>query len=355
MRIQEGGGPVSNIEAQCERVSKTFSTTLEVNPLAAAYMLGNLYHFLNKQHGEQKKLVEQTIKFAKGKLKKDHITALWERIDRLTDEDWKVLPKGNRKSLLALRQNMLHDIDYFRHIDSSSLIDIGQDIDFTREVLIALVRKNLERTRNADPFKKDHFSYDLLKIGGSEENHTYLYEFFNKCSTMPIDAIGKLGEKNLKVAETILKDLSTTSHFFTVSAKLAEYHPKLRSEIAKDWGKITATHPLTPQQQITVPETLNKLQSKYPEFKEVKVDTRVERVQPRGENDILFPAWQHLLGGLVGGGIGFVEAAAVLAAAPTLLPFFLAGGAAFGYAFSESPTVNNMERDVRKKIGSYFK
>lgn len=355
--MQLGGVFVSNIQAQCERMAKTFPITLQENPQAAAYMLGSLYRFLPKQKSEEKKQIIETINNTKEKLSKGQVVSLWNEFNKLSSNDWNVLPKGNRKSLIALRLNMLRDSRYFQYIDNEQLIKFGQNIEFTREVLIALVRKDLMKNKHSDPFKRD-FNYELLKIGGEKENHPYLYPFFNRCSIVPVDKIGSLGEKNVKIAEIILKDLSTTSHFFAVSAKLAEYHPKLRSNIAKDWNKVTATHPLSPQLQKTLPETLDKLKKEYPEFKKVKIDTRLERIQPRGENKKPIPIWQHITGGVVGAGIGYtgVKASVCLCAAPAFLPlYFVAAGAGVGYACSQSKTVNDWGRKAQRKIKNWFR
>lgn len=351
-------GSVSEVKVECEKVFKTFSKTMTSNPKAASYMLGNLYHFLLKKKGEEKKLVEQCIKQTKEKLNKKQITDLWSGIERLTPEDWKTLPAGNKNSLEALRQNMLQDIHYFQNIDNQSLIRTGQEFRFTREVLIALIRKDLLNNKRSDPFKMDNFDYVLLRTGGAEENHTYLYSFINKINVLLINDVVSLGSKNEKIAEIILKDFSTTAHYFSVSEKLAEFHPKLRKEIAENWKKQIATHPISSDQKDPLKQTLDRLKAKYPEFKEVEPKGRAPRIQPRGADDEPIPAWQNIAGGATVGGILYfgLKATVCVCTAPALLPlYFIAGGAGLGLACSMSESANQAEKKMIQKVKSVFK
>lgn len=308
----------------------TMPNCLPSNPKEIAYILAKLYY----EKGRSVKPNEKDIKDIKRMLSPIDIKNVWDAVQNLLKHE-RILPEGNRLSLIALRQNLLHDIDYFKHIDKNKLISLGQDQQFTREVAIALIRCHLMEKKVADPFAKSEFKYSLLKTGGSQENYTYFHRFLSRCHSMPIDDIVTLSKSKVGVAKIVLNDLSTTAHYFSISAQLATCHPSLRNSIANQWKNKLSTFPLNPSQQNHISELLNSLKVRYPEFTNVNIDSRTQRAQPLGEDEYEIPLWQLAVG--IGAGIG--AGTLILYSAPVSIPYLVSSGsaAAAGTAIEAAP------------------
>ncbi len=172
---------------------------------------------------------------------------------------------------------MLCDSDFFKHLPVDSLIELGQDIEFFREVLVALIRIHLDANKEEDPFLKPSFSYKLLKEGSSEQNSRYLAPYVKECKTLPIDDLVLLGTQESDIALLILADLKESAEHFSISCRFAHEHADLRQEIAVELNAYLDTLPIKTDERKVLDKELPQLQVKYPEFNVVQVNNRVNR------------------------------------------------------------------------------
>jgi hypothetical protein len=267
---------VSAVKSLCERIDNTFFEVLEESYQAASYLLAELYRLKAiTKHPELIRL-NQTLMSLKKKLQPVHITLLWQAVN-LAPSDWEVLDPGSRKSLLFLKKSMLAQRTYLSVLPVQMLLVWGKKPDDYREVLIALVRKRLLSLNQTDPFIEGEFSYPLLRKGGTEQNFLYLSRYMALCASLPIAEITMLGTFDCKVAELILKDLTNTLGYFEVSANLVGVHRALRLTIANQWQAYVQTYPLNESIQAFIGEELPHLKKRYPEFRKIMLDNRVER------------------------------------------------------------------------------
>ncbi len=277
---------MSAVKSLCERIDKSFFEVLAESSQAASYLLAELYRLKAITKHPDKIRLNQTLTALKKKLQPVHITLLWQAIN-VAPVDWEVLDPGTRKSLTFLKKCMLAQRTYLSALTVEALLALGKKPDDYREVLIALVRKHLLSHKQPDPFIERDFSYALLRKGGTEQNFLYLSRYMAKCVSLPIAQITVLGTHNAKVAELILKDLTNTMGYFEVSANLVGAHRTLRSLIADQWQAYVETYPLDEKIQAFVNEELPHLKKRYPEFRGIRLDNRVERhyhIAPPGEN-----------------------------------------------------------------------
>lgn len=295
---------MSNIKIQCKKIERTLLTVIKENPLAAVFMIGNLYRSIANEKGENLNLLQTTLSGVKKKLTPTHIQSLWETITNLPRTRLSAMDNLHRSILRTMKHEMVHDIYFIKHLKVDSLVELGQDIEFYREVLIALIRKHLHDNGNQDPFSKLSFSYQLLKEGSSEQNSRYLSKFIKDCASFPLDNIVLLGTEDKEIASFILIDLKDCCDVFEISRRFVYEHPELRKEIAKDLQNYLDTLPLNSKERKFCEEKLPKLKEEFVEFKNINTESR-----PRRDNQVR-PANQDksfmriVCEGLAGGAAG---------------------------------------------------
>ncbi len=265
-----------NIKAQCKTIRDTFTEVLVHNPLAAVLRLGSLYRSLETAKDKDKTLLQQTLSEVKSKLQPDHVQRLWDAITKLDPHRYNVMSKANKETLNSLKHHVLQDFELFKHLNVTSIIEIGQDIEFYREALIAIIRKHLDENHELDPFNTNPINYSLLKEGGPEQNSRYLGTFVKECSSLPIENLVLLGSSP-ELANFILLDLNDVATHLDLSKRFSELHPSLRKEVANVIQNQINTLPLSPQEATFCQVELPKLQGQFPEFQAVTTDTRVRR------------------------------------------------------------------------------
>lgn len=263
---------------QCNIIQKSFFLVIEENAFSAVLMLGNLYR-LQKQAKEKndKRLIETTLSDVKRRLTVHHVRNLWQAVVAIPTERWHIMDRDTRKSINTVQHKMICDSNFFLHIDTESLVKLGQNIKFNREILITLVRKHLAEHGLADPFSDPDFSYELLRKGGAEQNSAYLCNYFKRCPSLPIESIFMLGKHKSDIASFILMDLKDSQCIFEIGSHFAKEHPTLRATIANDWQSHIQIYPLTTQQNEFVSAQLDYLKAQFVEFSEVRLDTRLRR------------------------------------------------------------------------------
>ncbi len=311
-----------DIKILCKKIDRTFFVVLDENPMAAAYMLANLYRTIGQVNDEQLALAKTTLTDTKKSLRPKHIQTLWETITSIPTKRLNLMDNSHKQGIRRLKHEMIRDFDFFKHIDVDDLVSLGQKAEFYREVLVALIRKHLHEHKYKDPFEKSTFSYKLLKEAGPEQNSRYLTRYIKSCESFPIDNIVLLGSKDHEIAEFILIDLKSSNVRFEIGSHFVRKHPQLRKNIAEDWQNYFDTLPLNSREGKFIKHELPKLKQKYNEFRDIKTDRRVRR-----DNQVA-PAVDHWAtfrtAFTKSFGLGFVLA---LPAKPITMPIFLGYGA----------------------------
>ncbi len=252
--------------------SKSFQSAIDDEPLAAAFMLGNLYCALDDAERPNKDLYQKALKQAKKMLTQVRVQNLWQKIVSIPHAHWSIMDSANQLSLIKLKQQMVRDLDYSQHLDADALIKEGQHILSYREILIALIRNHLLIKASNSPFTEKDFSYELLSQGGAGQNFLYLSGFIKQCAFIPLEQIVQLGQTQDIIAELILKDFTSCDCYFELSSRFAQIHPSLRKPVAIEWQGQLETFPVPAAQAQLIVTELPKLQSQYPEFSNVQLD-----------------------------------------------------------------------------------
>ncbi|MBI2792159.1 MAG: hypothetical protein HYX61_09380 [Gammaproteobacteria bacterium] len=310
-----------DIKALCKKIDRTFLVVLDENPMAAAFMLANLYRTMDHISEDKLALAKTTLTDTKKSLRPKHIQTLWETITSIPTKRLNLMDNSHKQGICRLKHEMVRDIAFFKHIDVDDLVALGQKTEFYREVLVALIRKHLHEGKHEDPFEKKSFSYKLLKEGGSEQNSRYLTRYIKDCASLSIDNIVLLGAKDHEIAEFILIDLKSSNVRFEIGSRFAHKHPRLRKDIAKDWQDYFDTLPLNSREGKFIKEELPKLKQ-FNEFKDIQTDRRIRRdnhVVPAVDN---WAAFRTIFTRSFG--VGLIIA---LPAKPITMPIFLGYGA----------------------------
>lgn len=295
---------MSPTNIQCKRINRTFLTVLDENPLAAALMLGNLYQSLKKAEDQDLTLLKTTLSDLKEKFTPNITQQLWKSITDISPRRLRIMEQTNRDTLQHLKHEIVRDIDFFKHLEVSSLVNLGQDVNFYREVLVALIRKQLHEDKKFDPFAKSDFSYECLREGGSEQNFRYLAEYVKQCPSLPLENIVLLGTEDNEIATLILIDLKDCQIRFEIGNRFAHLHSELREEIAKEWQSYLETLPQTTKETKFLEKELPKLKKEFPEFADVDLHSRVERnyqiITPTQPKSFMRRVTEGLIGGTAG-------------------------------------------------------
>lgn len=311
-----------DIKVLCKKIDKTFLVVLDENPMAAAFMLANLYRTMDHVSEDKLALAKTTLTDTKKSLRPKHVQTLWETITSIPAKRLNLMDNSHKQGIRRLKHEMVRDFAFFKHIDADSLVALGQKTEFYREVLVALIRKHLHENKHKDPFEKASFSYKLLKEGGSEQNSRYLTKYIKDCESFPIDNIALLGGKDHEIAEFILIDLKSSNVRFEIGGRFARQHPELRKDIAKDWQNYFDTLPLNSREGKFIKQELPKLKQRYNEFRDIETERRVRRdnqIVPAVDNWMIFRT-----SFTKGFGLGFILS---LPAKPITMPIFLGYGA----------------------------
>lgn len=264
-----------NIKKQCKAVKNLFLSTLENDVEAAAFLLGNLYRFQDETSSENKALIKETLGALKKTLTKNHLQKLWQGIHSFNVHRWQVMDKETKLSIEALKKGILQDNDLMLFLEADCLLVLGGHPRWYREVFLTLIRQHLVKHNLPDPFSQPAFSYDLLLMSAPEQNYLYMGKFLKQCQDLPVSLIGKLGIDNPEIVPFILLDCQNHPQFFEISRQFVEID-SLRDKIISFWKSYVENYPLNPEQKAYMEELLPRLQSTYPEFKAVSLNSRVE-------------------------------------------------------------------------------
>jgi len=311
-----------DIKILCKKIDKTFLAVLDENPMAAAFMLANLYRTMDHVSEDKLVLAKTTLTDTKKSLRPKHIQTLWETITSIPSKRLNLMDNSHKRGIRRLKHEMIRDFAFFKHIDVDDLVAQGQKSEFYREVLVALIRKHLHENKLKDPFEKGSFSYKLLNEGSSEQNSRYLTRYIKDCESFPINNIVLLGGKNHEIAEFILIDLKSSNIRFEIGSHFVHKHPSLRKDVAKEWQDFFDTLPLNSREAKFIKEELPKLKQRFDEFKGIETDRRARRdnqIEPKVDN---WAAFRTIF--TKSFGFGFIVA---LPAKPITMPIFLGYGA----------------------------
>lgn len=343
-----------NIENQCARLISSHATLSQDSPFTLALMLGNLYYFLPKVAGDERQLIQETLREFKEKLRPKEGEALWAEIVNFSFKNKYLLSHSNLKSLNALKEAFIQDIQFIQHARIRSLIQLGTQINDYRVVFVAIIRKHLHAKRLKDPFSGSTFSYRLLNGASAKENSHYLSRYIQKCSSLPLKSLVRLAKQDSKIAKLMLQDFANRKHFFEFSAQLVKQAPQLRKHIAAKWKHCCDNIPLSTASEQEVSILLKDLKKQFPEFSKVKVGKRAARAQVRPDyEDECIPLWQHLTDALTGTTLNYVALSCV--AAPMITPLaslFISVGSTL--ALLSPPArkhVDKAEIKMRKYLG----
>ena len=286
---------MSRIKILCKSIKNNFLVVLEDDPFAAVRMLGSLYRSRKEATENELILLNVTLSELKNKLEEKNIEFLWKTLSTIPIERLLNMNIINRTTISHLKHEMIRDIDFFKHISVDSLIELGQDVEFHREVLVALIRKHLFENKQEDPFAKSTFSYKLLKVGNAEQNsQDHLAVYVKDCKTLPVDNLVKLGIKDSEIASLIMTDLKGAPEQITISSSFAHEHAEIREEIAVELKSYLETLPIKTEEIKVLEVELPQLQQKFPEFNVVQRNNRFNRnnhvVPVRKEYNF----WNHL-------------------------------------------------------------
>lgn len=270
-------GLMLNVKDLCTRIDRTLLDVIAENPLAATLMLGNLYHAMDQATEENSALLHATLLGAKKKLTSNHIQVLWSTANTIPYAKLIVMDSAQVEILRGLKHEIIVDFDFFKHVDAASIVKLGQQIEFYRDSLVALVRKHLYDKKLSDPFSKSSFSYKLLTKGSTEQNSRYFAQYVKDCSSLPLDNLVLLGTQYHEIATLIMMDLQACKERFEISSRFAHIHPKLRKEISKNWKDYLDTFPLNSHEEKFITTKLPELKKQFAEFKDVNADSRVKR------------------------------------------------------------------------------
>ncbi len=267
-----------DIKNICKKIKNNLSEVIATNSLSAVLLLSNLVYFIKTSEGCDLSLANETLSDVKSKLTAKEIQRLWETISTLSPDRYKVMDVMDRKAITGLKHAMLCDRSFFEHLTKGSLINLGQHVEFYREVLVALIRQHLYENNKVDPFSSPTFSYELLKEGSTEQNARYLGSFVKVCASLPVDTIIEFGSSNCEIASSILIDLKEGKEHLSISSRFAYLHPELRKEIATEMKCYLETMPIHSEERKVLDVQLPRLQSDFPtEFSVVNREGRVKR------------------------------------------------------------------------------
>ncbi len=268
--------PTKQLITEFNKIKTILPALIEKKVLAAAYQLGNFYYTLDTIDEKNENLFAFKIEIAEylQSLTETQIKNLWKAVNPPSHE-WRLLDAGNKKSLLALKMQMIRNTFFLKYIDNLDLINQGNNnIQLYREIFIALIRKYLLFKGKNDPFHCERFSYKLLQQAGSECNFLYLSSFIKKCDTLPLEDITLLCNEDSKIAELILTDLRDTPYYFKFGVRFIKLFPALREKIAQEWGGYIENYPL--EEETTIDSCLQETKL-YPEFENIDLKNRAIR------------------------------------------------------------------------------
>lgn len=266
----------NKIKDQCQKIKKSFFQALQHEPMNACYMLGGLFLVSKDATTEETTLLTETLDTIKQKITPSEIKMMWQCVSTLSSTQLKLMHKDSLKLLQVLQQQLLRDTFFMGNIEKRQIISLGQNRQWYREALLALIRCHLLINRNKDPFLAPHFSFELLEQSGAEHNFLYVSSYVRKCTSLPLNDIAALG-KNPKIAKYILRDLTDSPSYFEISSIFVKQHSCLRAPIAQHWKGYFETFPLSTQQKNFVKKELSELKQRYPEFKDLDLHARFKR------------------------------------------------------------------------------
>ncbi len=267
------------VQELCETIKNTFTREIIYKPLAAVVMLGDFYRSLGMAKGKDKILMQEALAEVKSKLQSSQLQTLWDTIKNMDPDHHSNLSSINKETLDYLKHCLLQDFDIFKHLNDTSIIEVGHDLEFYREALIALIRKHIYENNKLDPFTAKSINYselEILKEGASEQNSRHIGTFLKECSSLPVENLLKLGSKP-EIAKFILLDLNDVPTHLELSKRFSELHSTLRKEVATTLQNQMNTMPLSAQETAFCQNDLPKMQEQMPEFQPVVTDSRVRR------------------------------------------------------------------------------
>ena len=134
---------------------KKFFNCVDKEPLSAMYQLGNI--FFLEEHGNDK--AANILGAINEEITEKQLTDILKKALNMPNSKKIILEEGNLQSIKALLHGVLQLREWSELAPNKQIIQMGQDFEFTREALVALVAKHKD---NGDKFKD--FSYQLFTM-----------------------------------------------------------------------------------------------------------------------------------------------------------------------------------------------
>ncbi|HKY69465.1 MAG TPA: hypothetical protein VJ205_01070, partial [Gammaproteobacteria bacterium] len=262
-------GRKKNIEVNPDTEKAKFFNSLEYYPQSSVYILGNLYALMPISSSPS---IYQAILAIHNTLTPSHIQKLVQTVLQFSEDKLRLLETANKEALVALKQALVEDKRLFLNISIGDMITLGQDIELTRQALIALIRQDIHSVAQPDPFET--FDYHLLQMADYEQNQELLAPYIRRCTTVPLEAIKRLGQKDPTIAKIIMSDLSSYDDKYDLEAFFAACHPSLRSFIAGNWRQTLQSIPLTRSAKINLQNHIQDLSKTHSEFQGLQNESR---------------------------------------------------------------------------------
>jgi len=253
---------------------KKFFNSVEKEPLSAMYQLGNL--FFLKEHESDK--AANVLAAINDVITKIQLAGILKKALNMPNCKKIILEEGNQQSIKALLHGVLQLSEWSKLISNEQIIQMGQDLEFTREALVALVAKHKD---NAEKLKG--FNYNLLRGAGPRQNSDYVSGFIKECETLPLTNIKALCKESADVARVVMMDIEGHIDRFNIGSYLARQHPEIREDILKNWEETKASLPLDDNQVKELEKFAKTLSRNFPEFARIMEAERIERDQPDEE------------------------------------------------------------------------
>jgi len=258
---------------------ESFFHGIDKMPFSSALRLGRLFLLAKDTSDKEGALCcSQALQEINEVIKGGQLSKIWNSVRVLSPAKLKLLEAENIAKLNALNHGVLQCKAWFSKLPNEALIELGQDLEYTRGVLAALVQKHIDATNQQDSF--EGFDYGVLKKAGHEQNSEYLASFISQCESLPIASIKALGRKNHSIARIILVDTKDHNSSITLGTYFANKHNELHQEIANNWNQSIQTLPLAQSETIQIKRSAKKLSRKFPEFAKIANASRIKRDHP---------------------------------------------------------------------------
>lgn len=246
---------------------KEFISSLKKSPYTSALILANWWYFYkhkNTTH-ENKEKIFTIIHDMYDQMSHEDFLTIWNSIVNISHEEMVIKEKATRKIIAILKHNIIKDTHWLKNISEEKLVDLGADQEYTREIIVGLIRKHLMNVNQLDVFE----NYDYVDIMKSDLDQSILEvnSYIKKCQSLPIEALKKLGKSSAEIARIVMKHVSSHYQGFEIIAYYAEIHESLRDDIVENWKSTITSLGYDDEKTKAIKQQAEKLSVNHPEFK----------------------------------------------------------------------------------------